>query len=231
MADAPSSKRTEISPVSRQFAQINPSNYTASYEFISSHPELLQGSELGSLLEGAIYIMLDSDDKALAWQYSHQAELLKWCHTLGSIRVAFQYIATQGHPMRDVFMKRVEEWAQRLREIKETHVKLPAAQRIELIEPGLSIQIPEVDSEDVEVQRERVIFDTLTPEMKAALESRLVSKVNEVLIKMEIPEAKHTLRLLSLAGCLPCTGVLIDATTEEGEKYARELEEWLALRK
>ncbi|KAI0112079.1 Cdc37 N terminal kinase binding-domain-containing protein [Nemania sp. FL0031] len=232
-----SDEKIKISPIAKRFAQIKPSNYTASHDIISSHPDLLQESETDSLLIEAFNLLLDHNDEPLAWQYVHQALLLPWCRRLGRDGTAlfFKRIASPGHQVREVFRKEVDEKFRRMRELAKENARQRAAEssdateqiQLHAVDPGTSIQIriPETDSEDIEVQKARTIFDGFTPEMKAALESGLLSKVNEVLGAMEVPEAEHMVGLLGDAGCLSLEEEIIDATSEEGKQRLRDIEE------
>jgi cell division cycle protein 37 len=97
------------SPAAKTFAQIQPSDYRASHEYLLSHPEIIQQpSEADGLLLEAYYTLLEDhqDDGGRARQYVHQARLLQYCRELlvsphvgggdGMVRF-FGYMATPGH--------------------------------------------------------------------------------------------------------------------------------------
>ncbi|KAH8155900.1 hypothetical protein CIB48_g12347, partial [Xylaria polymorpha] len=231
-----SDEEVRMSPALKEFAQIKASDYRASQEFISSHPEILKESETDGLLIEAFNAALEQNDEARAWQCVHQAMVLQWCRMLGRDGVAlfFKRLNTPGHEARNVFKKDVAEKFKRIREIAKKNAKQhdvdgKAEEQIQLhtVEPGTSIriQIPPMESEDEEVRKARAIFDGFAPEMRAALESGSLDQVNEVLGTMKVPEAENTVSLLSDAGCLGLEEEIIDATTEEGRKRLEDMEE------
>lgn len=203
-----SDEEVRMSPALKEFAQIKASDYRASQEFISSHPEILKESETDGLLIEAFNAALEQNDEARAWQCVHQAMVLQWCRMLGRDGVAlfFKRLNTPGHEARNVFKKDVAEKFKRIREIAKKNAKQhdvdgKAEEQIQLhtVEPGTSIriQIPPMESEDEEVRKARAIFDGFAPEMRAALESGSLDQVNEVLGTMKVPEAENTVSLLS----------------------------------
>lgn len=69
--------------------------------------------------------------------------------------------------------------------------------QLHAVEPGTVIQIkvPPKDSEEVEVQEAREIFESFDPEMRSALESGSLDRVNEVLGKMKVEDAEELVGL------------------------------------
>lgn len=109
--DVPNEGDEEVraSPAAKKFAQIKASDYRASYEYISSHPEILQESETNGLLIDAFNAIFEQGDNSHAWQYVHQALLLQWCRVLGrdGVTLFFKRITTPGHQARAVLRKRL----------------------------------------------------------------------------------------------------------------------------
>jgi cell division cycle protein 37 len=213
--DVLSNEEIQTSDTAKLFVQIKQNDYKAIHAFISSHPEILRESESDSLLIEAFNVVLDHDDEPLAWRYVHHAILLQWCRRLGrdSIAMFFKKVASPGHQAREVFEKDIDESFQRIRKFARENGKQRSAEtsdgveqiQLHAIDPGTSIQIsvPEAESEDVEVQKARAIFDGFTPEMKAALESGLLTNVNEVLGTMEVSEAETMVGLLGDVSVCP----------------------------
>ncbi|KAK4149613.1 Cdc37 N terminal kinase binding-domain-containing protein [Chaetomidium leptoderma] len=212
------------------FAQIPASDYRASHEYISSHPEILQSeSETDGLLLETYYAMLDRSDEGQARRYVHQGLLLQYCRMLGRDGVAlfFRRIMTPGHNAHEVLGKDVTERFQKIREMARRDAK-QAVEQDQLYPVGqnssIRIQVPSVESEDMEVKKARAIFEQFTPEMRAALESGSLDEVNKVLGEMGVSEAEKMPSLLDEAGCLSIEDEMVDATTEEGKKLLRDID-------
>ncbi|KAL2193185.1 Cdc37 N terminal kinase binding-domain-containing protein [Corynascus similis CBS 632.67] len=188
--------KVELLNVAKRFAEIPASDYRASHDYLLSHPEVLQKE---------------------AWQYVHQALLLQYTRMLGRDGVAlfFKHITTPGHQAHEVFEKDVTERFQNIRSMAKRDSK----------EKSRSVeQAPPTSSEDEEVKRARNIFEQLSPEMRAALESGSLDEVNGVLAEMPVSEAEKMLGLLNEIGCLSIEEDIIDATTEEGNRRLLEIE-------
>jgi cell division cycle protein 37 len=197
----------EASPAAKKFGAIKPNEYSTSLQFLSQNPQILTERETDGLLVMAFDAALERKDD-LARQYIHQALLLQYCRALGKDGVAlfFKRITTKGHQAQDVFYKDVQETYMRIRnrsrEIiaeRAKEAEQGGVEQIQLhaVEPGTVIQIsiPPADSEDPHVQQARQIFEGFKPEMKQALETGDLDKVNEVLGKMNIEEAEELVNL------------------------------------
>ncbi|KAI0902121.1 hypothetical protein F4806DRAFT_445751 [Annulohypoxylon nitens] len=232
----------EASPDARKFANIKASDYRESNIFIGLHPHILTEKETDGLLVMAFDAQLQGKDD-FARQCVHQALLLQYCRALGKDGVAlfFKRITTKGHQAQDVFYKDVQDTYYRIKNrAAEINAQREAdaasgagVEQIQLhaVEPGteIKIRIPAEKSEDEAEKRGREIFEAFTPEMRKALESGSLDKVNEVLGKMSVEDAEEVVGLLSEAGVLSVEEQIIDATTEEGQKHLKELEEEAAL--
>ncbi len=198
----------EASPDARKFAQIKKSDYRESNSFITTHPHILTEKETDGILVLAFDAQLDGKDD-FAQQCVHQALLLQYCRALGRDGVAmfFKRITTPGHQAQEVFYKDVRETYQRIknraREINAQRAAEGASaggvEQIQLhaVEPGteIKIRIPSENSKDEEEKRGRHIFDGFSDEMKKALESGSLDKVNEVLGKMKVEDAEELVGL------------------------------------
>lgn len=211
----------KASAAAKRFAQITAYDYQAGRAYLLSHPEILQESEVGGLLIEAFDAAFEHEDLPRSRQYVHQATLLDYCRSLGcdGMAIFFKHVATPGHKAREMLEKDTSEKFQRILELARDTAKQRASggggegvEQIQIhpVEPGASIQIriPQEGSEIEEVKRARSIFDSLAPEMRAALESGSLEEVNKVLGAMAVPEAELVLGLLGEV-CLPYRGVAI----------------------
>lgn len=226
----------EASPAGKKFADIQAQDYTASAQFISQNPQILAERETDGILVMAFDAALESK-KEKTRQYVHQALLLQYCRSLGrdGVSLFFKRITTRGHQAQEVFNKDITEtfskiWT-RARQIVAERANEEASGGVEQIqlhavEPGtvININVPTADSEDPEEKRAREIYDGFAPDMKAALESGSLDKVNKVLGNMKVPEAEELVNLFGEAGVLSLEEEIIDATTEEGQKQLKDME-------
>ncbi|KAF5020750.1 hypothetical protein F66182_7210 [Fusarium sp. NRRL 66182] len=227
----------ESSPAGKKFGSIKANDYAASLQFLSQNPQLLVEKETDGLLVQAFDAALEGKDE-LARQYVHQGLLLQYCRALGKdgVGLFFKRITTKGHQAQDVFYKDVQETYMKIRtrsrEILAERAKQGQTEGVEQIqlhavEPGTVIQIkvPAADSEDPEEQEARKIFEGFKPEMRKALESGKLDEVNKVLGDMKIDEAEELVGLFGEANILSLEEQIIDATTEEGQKQLKEIED------
>jgi cell division cycle protein 37 len=199
----------EASADGRKFANIKAAEYRESHAFITSHPNILSEKETDGILVMAFDAQLENKD-ALARNYIHQALLLQYCRSLGRDGVAlfFKRITTRGHQAQEVFYKDVQDTYFRIKNrAAEINTQRAAGgesgdvEQIQLhaVEPGteIKIRIPPENSEEADEKRGREIFEGFAPDMRKALESGSLDKVNEVLGKMKVPEAEEVVGLLS----------------------------------
>jgi cell division cycle protein 37 len=196
----------EASPAAKKFAAISIKEYPTSLKFLAQNPEILTERETDGLLVLAFDAALERKDD-LARQCVHQALLLQYCRALGKDGVAlfFKRITTKGHQAQEVFYKDVQETYMRIKnrslEIIAERAKEPeeGVEQIQLhaVEPGTTIQIkvPPADSEDATIQAYRKIYESFDPDMKKALESGELDKVNKVLGNMKVDDAEELVNL------------------------------------
>ncbi|KAI5868162.1 hypothetical protein GGS23DRAFT_15138 [Durotheca rogersii] len=230
-------KEVEASPDARKFARIKIGEYRESNTFIGLHPHILSEKESDGLLIMAFDAQLEGKDD-FARQCVHQALLLQYCRALGKDGVAlfFKRITTKGHQAQDVFFKDVQDTYYRIKnraaEINAQRAADGASgegvEQIQLhaVEPGTEIRItiPPEQSEDPDEQKARKIFEGFAPDMREAINSRSLDKVNAVLGKMKVEEAEEVVGLLSEAGIFSLEEQIIDATTTEGQEHLKEIE-------
>ncbi|KAK3379523.1 Cdc37 N terminal kinase binding-domain-containing protein [Lasiosphaeria ovina] len=229
----------EASPADKQFAQIKAFEQRQSLSFLSAHPEILTEKDTDAILMLAFNAQLEGRDD-YARNCVHQALLLQYCRALGRDGVAlfFKRIMTPNHQAQGIFFKDVQETYLRIktrtREINLQRAKDEAAgtaagEQIQLhaVEPGtvINIRIPAKDSEDPAEKAGREIFESFTPEMQAALETGTLDEVNKAIGKLAVDEAEELVAKLGEAGILSIEEEIIDATTEDGQKKLKTLEE------
>lgn len=197
----------EASPAGIKFSQIASNNYSASLDFLSKNPQILTEKETDGLLVLAFDAALERKDD-LCRQCVHQALLLQYCRALGKDGVAlfFKRVTTQGHQAQDLFIRDVQDTYMRIKnraaEIVAERANEPeGVEQIQLhaVEPGtvINISIPPADSDDAEVKQAREIFESFAPDMKAALETGELDKVNKVLGEMSVEDAEELVNLFS----------------------------------
>ena len=197
----------EASPDGIKFAKIKSSDYRESNNFITTHPHILVEKETDGILVMAFDAQLDGKED-FAQQCVHQALLLQYCRALGRDGVAmfFKRITTPRHQAQEVFYKDVRETYERIRNrVKEINAQRAegtagGVEQIQLhaVEPGTEIKItvpPEDHGGDEDVRKAREIFDGFSDEMKKALQTGSLDKVNEVLGNMKVEEAEELVGL------------------------------------
>ena len=142
-------------------------------------------------------------------------------------------ITTPGHQSKTTFLNDVNETYHRIKsrvaEIARESAKNPAGvEQIQLhtVDPNTEIHIiiPSAEDDDPQAVDSRKIFDSFSPDMQKALESRSLDKVNRVLGEMNVTEAEDVVEKLSNGGILSIQEGLVDTTTEEGKKRLQEIE-------
>lgn len=217
------------------FSKIATSNYSASLDFLGKHPSVLTEKETDGLLVLAFDAALERNDDR-SRQCVHQALLLQYCRALGKDGVAmfFKRITSKGHQAQDIFYRDVQDTFMRIKNraaeiVAERAKEGDGVEQIQLhaVEPGTKIQIrvPLKESDSEEEQYAREIFDKFTPEMREALESGELDKVNKVLGDMKVDEAEELIALFGEANILSLEEELIDATTEAGQQKLKDMEE------
>lgn len=192
----------EASPDGKKFAKFKVTDLTSSAQFLSQHPHILTEKETDGILVIAFDAALEQKDD-YARQCVHQALLLQYCRSLGrdGVGLFFKRITTKGHQAQEVFYKDVQDTYMRIRNRSREIIRERAAEeeaggveqiQLHAMEPGtvINISIPPKDATDEEGKMAREIFEAFSPEMKKALESESLDKVNKVLGDMKVPEAE-----------------------------------------
>ncbi|EPE07333.1 hsp90 co-chaperone cdc37 [Ophiostoma piceae UAMH 11346] len=169
------------------------------------------------------------------------------------VQLFFKRIETREHKAYDLFYGDVRETYTKIRSrVAEIKAQQAAGstdggvEQIQLhaVEPGtvINIRVPptveqlkidvakeagadaEIDPADLEAAKyARDIFEGFAPEMRQALESGSLDKVNEVLGRMKIDEAEALVGEFGEAGILSMEEEIIDATTETGRAQLKDL--------
>ncbi|KAK7938056.1 Hsp90 co-chaperone Cdc37 [Apiospora aurea] len=242
-SDPDDDEEVQASLDGKRFANIKSNDYRESNNFIAAHPQILSEKEQDGILVMAFDAQLEGKGD-FARNCVHQALLLQYCRSLGKdgVPMFFKRITTKGHQAQDVFYKDVSETYARIqsrcKEINAERAQEAASgnagvEQIQLhaVEPGtvINIRIPPENSEDESEKQGRAIFEKFAPDMKKALETGSLDKVNEVLGRMKVDEAEELVGLLSEANILSLEEEIIDATTEDGQKHLKDMEERAAL--
>ncbi|KAK7918307.1 cell division cycle protein 37 [Apiospora marii] len=242
-SDADDDAEVQASLEGKRFANIKSNDYRESNNYISAHPQILSEKEQDGILVMAFDAQLEGKGD-FARNCVHQALLLQYCRSLGKdgVPMFFKRITTKGHQAQDVFYKDVSETYARIqsrcKEINAERAQEAASgnagvEQIQLhaVEPGtvINIRIPPANSEDESEKQGRAIFEQFAPEMQKALETGSLDKVNEVLGRMKVDEAEELVGLLGEANILSLEEEIIDATTEDGQKHLKDMEEKAAL--
>ena len=169
------------------------------------------------------------------------------------VQLFFKRIETREHKAHDLFYGDVRETYTKIRSrVAEIKAQQAAGsteggvEQIQLhaVEPGtvINIRVPptveqlkmdvakeagaeaEIDPADLAAAKHaRDIFEGFAPEMRQALESGSLDKVNEVLGRMKIDEAEALVGEFGEAGILSLEEEIIDATTESGRAQLKGL--------
>ncbi|PGH21639.1 hypothetical protein AJ80_03072 [Polytolypa hystricis UAMH7299] len=238
-ADEESIKAT---PLARAFAKLKPGDYSASLQFISSHPEVVAERKTDELLMEAFDAQLNGNED-YARQCVHQGLLLQYCRSLGKdgVGLFFKRITTKGHRASILFRDDVNDTYHKIKSRAHTLAQQSAAgtsseqiEQIQLhaVDPNttISISIPPPiststnEAPDADAIEAREIFESFSPAMQGALETQSLDAVNKVLGEMRVDDAEEVVEMLSRGGILKVEEGIVDATTEEGKKVLEELE-------
>jgi cell division cycle protein 37 len=202
----------DASPDAVKFGKIKASSYRESHEFLVTHPHILTEKETEGLLVLAFESQLENKDDVTR-NYIHQALLIQYCRALGKdgLPLFFKRITTKDHKAQEVFYKDVQDTYFRIKNRAAEINKERASgankevEQIQLyaVDPGteIKINVPPENSEDPEEKRAREIFEGFAPDMRKAIESGNLDKVNEVLGEMKVPEAEELVELFSEVSC------------------------------
>lgn len=242
----------EISPLAKKFANLKTGDYNTYLKFISANPSIVAEKETDGLLVEAFNSQLKGNAD-YARQCVHQGLLLQYCRSLGRDGIqlfftryvtflcllnkvlTYYSITTKDHRAATLFHNDVNETYDRIKSrtaelSKESSANESAGvEQIQLhaVDPNtkITINLPAADSEDPTEIEVRKIFDAFPKDLQKALETESLDEVNKVLGKMSVEEAEVVVEALGNGGMLSLEEGIVDATTAEGQKKLKELEE------
>ncbi|OAP58375.1 hypothetical protein AYL99_07465 [Fonsecaea erecta] len=225
----------KLTPEGKQFAKIKLGDYRACLQFISEHPNIVNEETQNALMVEALNAQIEGQN-TYAKTCVHQSLLIQYCRQLGrdGVGLFFKRITTKGHQAQQVFNKDLAETYERIKTSaarlqNEQGASSAGEEQIQLhaVDPGteITINVPQADSDDPVEQEARKIFERFPPGLQRALESSSLDEVNKVLGKMSVDEAEEIVELLGQGGMLSLQEGLIDATSEEGQRKLKEIEE------
>lgn len=140
-------------------------------------------------------------------------------------------IMTPGHGAQKVFLDDVENtWTRirtRTREIIQNQQQEGVEQiQLQAVEPGteIMVQIPQEDSLEEIEQQAYAAFARFPADLQAAMATRELGQINEVLGQMKVADAEVVVEQMSEHGMLSMERGVIDGTTEEGKRQVQDLE-------
>lgn len=231
------------SKLGMQFSSLPPNAYSQYLSFISANPTVLAERETDGLLMRSFDLQY-AGQEAQSRHAVHQALLLQYCRSLGpdGVNLFFRRVTTPGHQAHKMFSDDVNSTYARLRtrakemasEAKEDGddegAEGEGVEQIQLhaVHPGQRIQIgipPALAQCTTDEERKgREAFDTFPPGLQRALESGELDEVNKVLGRMSVEEAEEVVGKLGEGGMLSLEEGVVDATTEQGREFLKEME-------
>ncbi|CAG9948908.1 unnamed protein product [Clonostachys rosea f. rosea IK726] len=205
------------------FAHIHPSRYHSSYEFIKAHPTVLHASEVDGLMAHAFNIARFLDDDKRVQGYVHQASVLQYCLELGTngAEIFFRAMSRPKSKAHVGFQREVFDKLMRLLELADISREYLEGINMRVIvkihmEPNTTfiINAPKLDSGDEDEQERRSIFEKFSDDMKAAIQSGSLDKINEVLGAMPREEAEVVRTLIFETDCIKVQKTVPEAATE-----------------
>lgn len=212
----------EPSEIGRKFSKLDSQDYGALLNFISLHPDIvLDEQETDGLLIDAFNYQMQGNEK-LAKQCVHQGLLLQYCRQLGKdgVSLFFQRVTSANHAAHKLFNDDVEQTYSRIKvraaEILEERETSSGVEQIQLhaVDPNtkIAINIPDKNSDDLDVQEARKIFESFSLDLQEALESGQLENINKVLAKIPLQEAEKIISDLNKGSMLRIEDEVIDAT-------------------
>jgi len=234
----------ELTPALVAFSKIPLKAYDKSFEYIQHHREVYVPGASDALLVAAFRAQ-SQDKPKYAKQCLHQSLLLQYCEKLGRDGVGVFFKKMVGGDKRaiKVFEDDVESSYKhietRARIAKEEETK--GREQIQLVpeNPSQSINFnvpdgpppenlvlegPGTEDMDLEEVRKALqfrwdVFQGFSPELQKALRSGGLADVNEILGRMEVPEAEGIVNSLDIAGILSFAdgGIRGETSNQTGE--------------
>jgi cell division cycle protein 37 len=227
----------ELTPSLLAFSKIPVGAYEQSFGFIQQDQGVFVEGAVDALFVAGFEAEMKGDSK-YAKQCIHQGSLIQFCQKLGKdgVSIFFKRV-TSGDPRAEtVFVNDWKEtYAAMAKRAKKAAEETKGRETIQLVteNPDTTIEFnvpdgpppenlilegPGTEGLDIEEVRKALqtrwdIFCGFSPEFQEALKSGELEKVNDVLGKMEVPEAESVVELLNIGGIMSfAEGGVRDAT-------------------
>uniref|UniRef100_A0A060T4U2 Hsp90 chaperone protein kinase-targeting subunit n=1 Tax=Blastobotrys adeninivorans TaxID=409370 RepID=A0A060T4U2_BLAAD len=211
------------SDAAKEFAKIPVGEYHKAYSYLQSHPKIINEKEKDGLMMEAFQMQLDGDTKSME-RTVHNALLLQYCYTLGpdGLTRFFSKVTNKDHPAHNAFLQDVEFTANHIKE----RCRVLAQERADEAEPVEQIQLHSVDPnteivvnvpDESQGEEALKVFNSFSPAMKKAIESKKLDEINKVLGNMTVEDAEEAVKKLDECGALMVEEKIYDATEWQKE--------------
>lgn len=219
---------SEPSPAARKFALIPANDLKACYQFVSKHPEICSEKEKDALVMEGFQLQLAGKTADME-RTVHNAILLQYCAQLGpnGYRNFFERILQpQGHPALEVLKKDVaftiNHVKTRCEVLKKENEEEQEQIQLHAVDPNTEIVVNQPNKDDAEAMK---VYNELSPEMRKAVESGLLSEINKVLANHSVEDAEKVLRMFDECGILAVEEKIYDATEWQKENKDKEVKD------
>lgn len=215
-----------------EFSKIPIGEYDAAESFLHKHREIVSEREKDALMMEAFAAQFAGDEAATE-RIVYNALILQYSATFGpdGIRVFFARVLRGPEHARASFLKDVEFTTNhiknrcRILSEQEKASGEDEGEAIVQLQPSLasgdnlSVVIPPENSEDENIRKIREAYDTLSPELRTAVESKSLKSVNKVLATMTFEEGEAVIQFFEATGIFDIDGNVYD---EEDFKKIQE---------
>ncbi|KAF9019004.1 hsp90-like protein [Hymenopellis radicata] len=237
----------ELTPSLEAFSKLPLGGYEQSFRFIQAHPDVVVDGAADALLIAGFRAEGDGKSK-YAKQCVHQSLLLQYCEKLGrdGVRVFFSKMISGDKRAVPVFVEDMNKTYSHLKERvlvtqAEERASAEGKEQIQLVpesaDQTISFNVPDgpppeelvyegpdADTIDIEEVRKALqlrwdVFDSFEEDLKEALKSNSLDKVNVVLGEMDVPTAEDVVNKLDMGGILNfASGGIRDETGRNEEE-------------
>lgn len=218
----------ELLPDTAKFGELPVANMEMAFKYLMAHQYIVTEGQKDALMMSAFEHELAGETKRTE-QVVWNALLLQYCNALGKdgVPLFFSKVTQPDHPARKAFE---QDWQTTSNHIKsrckilgqeyEKDKQEGPEETIQLhaVDPDteLIIGIPEEGSDGYS------IYEQLPPNVKEAINTKQLDKINEVLATLNIEEAEDLVGKLSESGVLQVENKIYDP--KEWEQKRREVE-------
>lgn len=226
------------SPTALEFSKIKFGDYDAAEKFLHKHPEIAKESEKDGLIMEAFSKGFAKDSDAMR-RIIFNALIIQYCATLGGdgISLFFNRVVKPDGMAKDSFMKDVEFTINHIKSRVEILSKESEAegsaegQEVIQLQPNnadggdnLTINIPPENSDDEQLKEVRRFYEMLDDDLRQALETKSLKKINEVLAEMSLEDAETAVKFFDVSGIFDIDGNVYEEAEfkEMKEREAKE---------